>query len=111
MPLAHTDQIDDGEVLLKRLWIYTNYDCNLSCSYCIAESFVGAERKGLTLPQVCRLIDEAVEIGMTELFLIATDPDLLISPQIFPLREAVEQVREIRESLLMVTGGAANRFR
>ncbi len=101
----------DGEVLLKRLWIYTNYDCNLSCSYCIAESFVGTERKGLTLPQVCRLIDEAVEIGMTELFLIATDPDLLISPQIFPLREAVEQVREIRESLLMVTGGAANRFR
>ncbi len=269
MPLAHTEQLDDSERLLSRLWIYTNYDCNLSCSYCVAESFVGSERKGLALPQVCRLIDEAVEIGMTDLFLtggepfilhdifpmleyglermhvtvlsngillkgrrlqqletlpylerltiqisldgsnaaihdfyrgtgswqkaidaierlkakdlhvrlgtthtpenaqdlaamcqlhraldipdedhiirplvrrgfsnkgmavslpalepevtvnrdgvywhpVATDPDLLVSPQIFPLREAVEQIREIRESLLMVTGGAASRFR
>ena len=42
---------------------------------------------------------------------VATDPDLLISPHIFPLREAVEQIREIRESLLMITGGASNRFR
>src|SRR5205085_11243674 len=100
MPLAHTDQLDDKEGLLDRLWIYTNYDCNLSCSYCIAESYVGAERKGLTLPQVCRLIDEAVEIGMTELLLIATDPDLLISPQILPLREAVEHVTAIRKPVL-----------
>jgi MoaA/NifB/PqqE/SkfB family radical SAM enzyme len=269
MPLAHTKQLDDSEGLLSRLWIYTNYDCNLSCSYCVAESFVGSERKGLTLPPVCRLIDEGVEIGMTDLFLtggepfilhdifpmleyglermhvtvlsngillkgrrleqlktlpyrehltiqisldgsnaalhdfyrgagswqkaidaierlkaenfhvrlgttqtpensqdlpamcrlhraldipdedhiirplvrrgfsnkgiaislpaldpevtvnrdgvywhpVATDPDLLVSPQLFPLRDAVEQIREIRESLLMVTGGAANRFR
>jgi MoaA/NifB/PqqE/SkfB family radical SAM enzyme len=42
---------------------------------------------------------------------VATDPDLLISPQIFPLRDAVEQIKEIRESLLLVTGGAASRFR
>ena len=39
------------------------------------------------------------------------DSDLLITPHIFPLREAVEQIKEIRESLLMVTGGAASRFR
>ncbi len=77
MPLAHTDQLDDREGLLDRLWIYTNYDCNLSCSYCVAESFVGAERKGLTLPQVCRLIDEAVEIGMTELFFTGGEPFIL----------------------------------
>lgn len=269
MPLAPTNPQGDGEDLLHRLWIYTNYDCNLSCSYCVAESFVGAERNGLALPQVCRLIDEAVMLGMTELFLtggepfiphdifsmlhyglermrvtvlsngillkgkrlqqlealphkerltvqisldgsnaathdfyrgagswqkaidaivrlkaagfhvhlgttqtpensqdlaamcrlhralgildedhiirplvrrgfsakgmaislpalepevtvnragvywhpVATAPDLLISPRIFPLREAVEQIKEIRESLLMVTGGASSRFR
>jgi MoaA/NifB/PqqE/SkfB family radical SAM enzyme len=269
MTLAHTDSQGDGEDLLHRLWIYTNYDCNLSCSYCVAESFVGAERNGLALPQVCRLLDEAVTLGITELFLtggepfilhdifsmlhyglermrvtvlsngillkgkrlgqlealphrerltvqisldgsnaathdvyrgagswqkaidaivrlkaagfhvrlgttqtpensqdlaamcqlhhtlgvpdedhiirplvrrgfsakgmaislpalepevtvnregvywhpVATSPDLLISPRIFPLREAVEQIKEIRESLLMVTGGASSRFR
>jgi MoaA/NifB/PqqE/SkfB family radical SAM enzyme len=77
MTLAHTDSQGDGEDLLHRLWIYTNYDCNLSCSYCVAESFVGAERNGLALPQVCRLIDEAVTLGMTELFLTGGEPFIL----------------------------------
>jgi MoaA/NifB/PqqE/SkfB family radical SAM enzyme len=77
MPLAHTDQLDDREGQLHHLWIYTNYDCNLSCSYCVAESFVGAERNGLALPQVCRLIDEAVTLGMTELFLTGGEPFIL----------------------------------
>src|SRR5258708_1893199 len=77
MTLAHTDSQGDGEDLLPRLWIYTNYDCNLSCSYCVAESFLGAERNGLAHPQVCRLIDEAVMLGMTELFLTGGEPFIL----------------------------------
>src|SRR5258708_34379337 len=77
MPLAHTNPQGDGEDLLHRLWIYTNYDCNLSCSYCVAESFVGAERNGLALPEVCRLIDEAVALGMTDLFLTGGEPFIL----------------------------------
>jgi MoaA/NifB/PqqE/SkfB family radical SAM enzyme len=77
MPLAHTNPQDGGGDLLHRLWIYTNYDCNLSCSYCVAESFVGAERNGLALQEVCRLIDEAVTLGMTELFLTGGEPFIL----------------------------------
>src|SRR5437667_10255845 len=77
MPVTHTNPQGDDEDLLHRLWIYTNYDCNLSCSYCVAESFVGAERNGLALPQVCRLIDEAVTLGMTELFLTGGEPFIL----------------------------------
>lgn len=77
MPLAQTDQSAHTESLLHRLWIYTNYDCNLSCSYCVAESYVGAERKGLPLPQVYRLIDEAIKLGMTELFLTGGEPFIL----------------------------------
>jgi hypothetical protein len=42
---------------------------------------------------------------------VATDPDLLISPALFPLQDAVEHIKEIRSSLLAVTGGAASRFR
>ncbi len=77
MPLAHTNPPGEGEGLLHRLWLYTNYDCNLSCSYCVAGSFVGAERNGLTYSQVCRLIDEAVTSGMTELFLTGGEPFIL----------------------------------
>ena len=77
MPFAHSDQDEKQEGLLPRLWIYTNYDCNLSCSYCVAESFVGAERRGVELAQVRRLIDEAVELGLTELFLTGGEPFIL----------------------------------
>jgi hypothetical protein len=42
---------------------------------------------------------------------VATDPDLLISPHIFPLNAAVGQIKEIRESMLAVTGGTYSRFR
>ena len=78
MPLAHNDSPGNPEGgILPRLWIYTNYDCNLSCSYCVAESYVGADRRGLDLAQVCLLIDEAVELGLTELFLTGGEPFIL----------------------------------
>jgi MoaA/NifB/PqqE/SkfB family radical SAM enzyme len=77
MPLAHSDQVPGDENLLHRLWLYTNYDCNLSCSYCVAESFVGAQRNGLTLEQVYQLIEEAAALGMTELFLTGGEPFIL----------------------------------
>src|SRR5206468_605480 len=85
MPLAHTEQLDDSEGLLSRLWIYTNYDCNLSCSYCVAESFVGAERKGLELQEVCQIIDEAVALSLRDLFLTGGEPFIL--PDIFRMIE------------------------
>src|SRR6266700_6640928 len=85
MPLGHTDASGEGADLLHRLWIYTNYDCNLSCSYCVAESFVGAERNGVALEDVYRLIDEAVALGMTDLFLTGGEPFIL--HDIFPMLE------------------------
>jgi sulfatase maturation enzyme AslB (radical SAM superfamily) len=33
---AQTD--GSPQALSWKLWLYTNYDCNLSCSYCVAES-------------------------------------------------------------------------
>ncbi len=77
MPIANSNPPGEQGDLLHRLWIYTNYDCNLSCSYCVAESFVGAERNGLALQEVCHLIDEAVDLGMTELFLTGGEPFIL----------------------------------
>ncbi len=42
---------------------------------------------------------------------VATDPDLLISPDLFPLQDALERIKEIRTSMLAVTGGASSRYR
>ncbi|MEW5987936.1 MAG: radical SAM protein [Chloroflexota bacterium] len=60
-----------------KLWIYTNYDCNLRCSYCVAMSSPNAPRRALGLPNVTRLVDEAVALGFQELFFTGGEPFIL----------------------------------
>ena len=60
-----------------KLWIYTNYDCNLRCSYCVARSSPNAPRRAIGLPNVKRLVDEAVELGFSEVFFTGGEPLIL----------------------------------
>ncbi|MGD9935527.1 MAG: radical SAM protein [Dehalococcoidia bacterium] len=64
-------------VFAPRLWVYTNFDCNLECTYCCARSGPRVERRSLAMPQYRRLIDEAVSAGITEVFLTGGEPFLL----------------------------------
>ncbi len=61
---------------LSRLWIYTNYDCNLTCSYCVAESSPRALRRALDLATVERLVDEAAALGCERVFFTGGEPFL-----------------------------------
>ncbi|HLZ69722.1 MAG TPA: radical SAM protein [Dehalococcoidia bacterium] len=61
----------------RRLWIYTNFDCNLQCSYCVARSSPRAERRVLAPHVYRRLIDEAVLTGVREVLLTGGEPFLL----------------------------------
>ena len=67
----------EGRRIFSRLWVYTNYDCNLSCSYCLVSSNPRAPRRGLPRGDFERLIDEAVAIGFEEVFLTGGEPALL----------------------------------
>ena len=60
-----------------RLWVYTNFDCNLQCTYCVAMSRPRAERRAPALPVFRRLVDEAAAYGIRELFLTGGEPFLL----------------------------------
>jgi MoaA/NifB/PqqE/SkfB family radical SAM enzyme len=60
-----------------KLWIYTNYDCNLRCSYCVAKSSPNAPRRALSLPIVQQLIDEAVALGFDRVFFTGGEPFIL----------------------------------
>ncbi|MDZ4767574.1 MAG: radical SAM protein [Chloroflexota bacterium] len=60
-----------------KLWIYTNYDCNLRCSYCVAKSSPNAPRRSIGLENVRRLVDEAVELGIGHIFFTGGEPFLL----------------------------------
>jgi MoaA/NifB/PqqE/SkfB family radical SAM enzyme len=63
--------------LLDKLWIYTNYDCNLRCTYCVAESSPSAPRRAIGLANVRRLVDEAVAIGFAEILFTGGEPFVL----------------------------------
>ncbi|MEI7643666.1 MAG: radical SAM protein [Chloroflexales bacterium] len=60
-----------------KLWIYTNYDCNLRCAYCLAESSPTAPRRAIGLENVRCLVDEAVDLGFTDVFFTGGEPLLL----------------------------------
>jgi MoaA/NifB/PqqE/SkfB family radical SAM enzyme len=60
-----------------KLWLYTNYDCNLKCSYCVAKSSPNAARRALGLANVQRLVDEAVALGFSDIFFTGGEPFIL----------------------------------
>jgi MoaA/NifB/PqqE/SkfB family radical SAM enzyme len=63
--------------MLWKLWLYTNYDCNLKCSYCVAKSGPNVPRRALGLDNVKRLVDESVELGFEHVFFTGGEPFLL----------------------------------
>lgn len=78
----HTDlnttlQSCEAPALLWKLWIYTNYDCNLRCSYCVAKSSPNAPRRALGLVNVQHLVDEAVALGFSDVYFTGGEPFIL----------------------------------
>ena len=65
------------DIFSWKLWVYTNFDCNLSCAYCVAESSPTAPRRALGLPVVRRIVDEAVELGFGDIYFTGGEPFLL----------------------------------
>ncbi len=60
-----------------RLWMYTNFDCNLACDYCCVRSSPQTERRALGVDRVRQLAAEAVAAGVSELILTGGEPFLL----------------------------------
>ena len=73
---APESPIDDRPVG-SRLWLYTNFDCNLHCDYCCVRSSPRAPRKALGLERVQRIAREAPELGVKEIFVTGGEPFLL----------------------------------
>ena len=61
----------------SRLWLYTNFDCNLRCDYCCVRSSPTAPRRELGLARVQRIAREAAEVGVKEIFVTGGEPFLL----------------------------------
>lgn len=61
----------------SRLWLYTNFDCNLHCDYCCVRSSPMAPRRELGLARVQQIAREAVALGVKEMFITGGEPFLL----------------------------------
>ena len=67
----------DNRPVGSRLWLYTNFDCNLHCDYCCVRSSPSAPRRELGLARVQRIAREASELGVKEIFVTGGEPFLL----------------------------------
>ena len=91
----------------SRLWAYTNFDCNLACLYCCAESSPKADARRLDV-DVCRdLFAEFREQGGKELFLTGGEP--FMHPELGQLVEAGEGLSRTILTNAMVFGKGRRR--
>ncbi|HEX5415450.1 MAG TPA: radical SAM protein [Chloroflexota bacterium] len=87
-----------------RLWVYTNYDCNLTCRYCLVSSSPWADRRGIGLDRFTTLVGQAIQLGIDELFLTGGEPFLV--PEIYEMISlATPRVRTTVLSNAMVLRG------
>lgn len=77
VPATETQTNHTPPAFMWKLWLYTNYDCNLRCSYCVAKSGPNVPRRALGLANVQRLVDEAVELGFSDVFFTGGEPFIL----------------------------------
>lgn len=73
-PIA--DAIAAG-TLPGRIWLYTNYHCNLACSYCLTESSPRSERRQLEPTTMLAVAEQARALGFTGLGITGGEPFLL----------------------------------
>ncbi|MFH9071380.1 radical SAM protein [Streptomyces alboflavus] len=67
----------------SRLWLYTNFHCNLACDYCAVASSPKATPRTLPADTFRALVDEAAASGFTELYVTGGEP--FLHPEIVAL--------------------------
>ncbi len=60
----------------SRLWVYTNFDCNLACTYCCAESRPKATARRIEPGVAASVFAEFVAMGGREIFFTGGEPFL-----------------------------------
>lgn len=84
---------------LGRLWFYSNYHCNLTCTYCLTESGPRSERRQLDPDLIEDLVKGARELGFTSVGLTGGEP--FLRPDLPRLLERLASVLPV----LVLTNG------
>lgn len=96
----------------SRIWLYTNFDCNLRCDYCCVKSSPTSPRRALELDVVRRVTEEAASLeGLEAFFLTGGEPFLLANiGEIVGLCAAVRPTTILTNAMLF-TGSRLERLR
>lgn len=90
---------DEERPLGSRIWLYTNFDCNLCCDYCCVRSSPRAPRRELGLARIERIAREAAPLGVREFFITGGEPFLL--PDI---AEIIETCAAVAKTTVLTNG-------
>ena len=93
--------IDRGQIG-GRVWLYSNYHCNLRCSYCLTESAPGVSRRTLSFEEMIEVADQAPALGFRGLGVTGGEP--------FLIREMPELLGELARRLPVVVLSNATLF-
>ena len=61
-----------------RLWVYTNFHCNLACDYCCVASSPRADPRVIGAGDFADLVGEAAAAGVVELYVTGGEPFMLV---------------------------------
>jgi MoaA/NifB/PqqE/SkfB family radical SAM enzyme len=95
---AVAQAIEEG-VIGGRLWLYTNYHCNLTCTYCLTDSGPRVPRRELPLATLPEIATEARALGFTALGVTGGEPFLLAG-----LPEVLAKTAAILPTLVLSNG-------
>lgn len=101
MALSVTSAIEE-QGLSGRLWLYSNYHCNLACDYCLTGSSPAARPRSLTPEFMLEAARQARALGFTGLGVTGGEPLLL--PW---LPETVARMSELLPVVLLTNGTLA----
>ena len=91
-------------VFPPRLWVYSNFHCNLACAYCVVASSPRARRRSLGLERFRAVVDEAVAEGFAELYVTGGEP--FVEPDIVAMLEyASDRLPTVVLTNAMLFGG------
>ncbi len=77
----------DATPLGRRLWLYSNFHCNLACTYCCAESSPKASPRLLPVEVAVAAVEEFAALGGAEVIVTGGEP--FLHPEIGEMVEAL----------------------
>ena len=97
----------EGTPVGFRLWVYTNFNCNLACLYCCAESSPKAPARRVEVGVAEQAFVEFAELGGREVFLTGGEP--FLHPELDDLVRAAEGFERTVLTNAMVFGRGRRR--